>query len=196
LLILLDLVYLVFFGDAPERVAAATTAWPMLLDLNIAAGFLVLLALIGLYVRQIEEAGRFGLVAFVLTALGMVMFLGFLWAGAVIIPALTAAAPEFPDQVEAGSPPAGVAVGFISTFALLALGWLLFAVASLRARVLPPAPLWLLIRGAILGLVSRLANLGIPGVLFGLSLAWPGWWLWRPQTQPSRGRPARQPTTP
>jgi hypothetical protein len=185
LLILLDLAYLVFYGDAPERVAAATATWPILLNLNIAAGYLALLALIGLYGRQIEEAGRFGLVGFFITALGMVLYLGFLWAGAFIIPALTAAAPEFLDQVEAGSPPASVAAGFVSTFVLLALGWLLFALASLRARVLPPAPAWFLILGAILGLASRLANLGVPGVLLGLGLAWLGLWLWADQRRPS-----------
>jgi tetrahydromethanopterin S-methyltransferase subunit E len=159
-------------------VAAATTTWLILLDLSIIAAYLGLLALIGLYVRQVEEAGRLGLVAFILASLGTVMNIGFLWGGGFIVPALTSVAPEFLDQVEA-NPPTIVAAGFITTFALFALGWLLLGVASLKARVLPRIPLWLLILGAILGLVSRIVGLGIPGVLFGVALAWLGWWLWQ-----------------
>ena len=87
-------------------------------------------------------------------------------------------APEFLDQV-AEAPPGIVAAGFISTFTLFGLGWLLFGAASLRARVVPAIPVWLLMIGAILGLVSRIAGLGVPGVLFGVALAWLGWWLCR-----------------
>jgi len=178
LLILLDVAFIVTFGDQPERVAAATTTWLILLDLSIIATYLGLLGLIGLYARQIEESGRFGLVAFVIASFGTVMSVGFNWGGGFIVPALTSAAPEFLDQV-AEAPPGIVAAGFISTFALFALGWLLFGAASLRARVFPAIPLWLLVIGAILGFVSRIAGLGIPGVLFGAALAWLGWWLWR-----------------
>ncbi len=178
LLLLLDLAFIVAFGDQPERVAAATTTWLILLDLSILATYLGLLALVGLYARQVEESGWLGLVAFILASLGTVLSLGFLWGGGFIVPALTSAAPEFLDQVEA-SPPGIVALGFITTFVLFALGWLLMGVASLRARVLPRIPLWLLILAAILGLVSRVVDLGISSVLFGVALAWLGWWLWR-----------------
>jgi hypothetical protein len=178
LFILLDLAFIVFFGDQPERVAAATTTWLILLDLSIIATYLGLKALIGLYARQVEESGRFGLAAFVIASFGTVMNIGFNWGGGFIVPALTSAAPEFLDQV-ADAPPGIVATGFISTFALFALGWLLFGMASLRAKIFPAFPLWLLMVGAILGLVSRIAGLGIPGVLFGAALAWLGWRLWR-----------------
>jgi hypothetical protein len=71
-----------------------------LLDLNIAAGFLALLALIGQYGRQIEEAGRLGLVAFVLSALGMVL---------TASPRVATSARVAPDP--GGYPPTGVAPG-------------------------------------------------------------------------------------
>ena len=178
LLILLDFSFMIFFGGQPERVAAATTTWLILLDLSIIAAYLGLLTLIGLYARQVEESGRLGLAAFILASLGMVMNIGFLWSGGFIVPALTSAAPEFLDQVEV-NPSAIIAAGFITTFALFALGWLLLGVASLNAKVLPRIPSWLLILGAILGLVSRIVGWGIPGVLFGVALAWLGWWLWQ-----------------
>jgi len=178
LMILLDFAFIAFFGNQPERVAAATTTWLILLDLSIVATYLSLLALIGLYARQAEEIGGFGLAAFVVASFGTVMNIGFNWGGAFIVPALTSASPEFLDQV-AESPPAIVATGFISTFALFALGWLLFGIASLKVRIFPSLPLWLLIIGSVLGLVSRIVGLGIPGVLFGVALAWLGWRLWR-----------------
>lgn len=193
MLILLDLAFLISFGDQPERVAAITTTWLILLDFSIFATFLGLMALLGLYAGQVEEGGHFMLGAFLLASLGMVMNIGFLWGGGFIVPALTSAAPEFLDQVETAPPPI-VAVGFISTFLLCALGWLLFAVASLRARVLPTIPVWLLILGAILGFISRFAGLGIPNLLFGFALAWLGWWLWQerrlasPVVQTSHGK--------
>jgi hypothetical protein len=46
-------------------------------------------------------------------------------------------------------------------FVLSALGRLLIGVGSLRAKVLPRIPLWLLILGAILVLVSRIVGQGI-----------------------------------
>jgi hypothetical protein len=64
-------------------------------------------------------------------------------------------------------------------FVLSALGRLLIGVGSLRAKVLPRIPLWLLILGAILGLVSRIVGQGIASVLIGVALAWLGWWLWQ-----------------
>jgi len=124
LLILLDLAFIAFFGDQPERVAAATTTWLILLVLSIVAAYLGLLALIGLYARQAEETGRFGLAAFIIASFGIVMNIGFNWGGGFIVPALASAAPEFLDRV-AEAPPGIVAVGIISTFVLFALGWLI-----------------------------------------------------------------------
>lgn len=121
LLILLDMAFIAIFGDQPERIAAATTSWLILLTLSIVTAYLVLVALIGLFARQAEAFGRFGLTAFVIASFGTVMNIGFNWGGGFIVPALTSAAPEFLDQVEE-APPATVAVGFISTFVLFALG--------------------------------------------------------------------------
>lgn len=190
LLVLLDILFFVFFGDDPERVAAATATWLILLDVSIIAVYLGLLALVGLYGRQVEESGRLGLAAFIIASLGMVMNIGFLWGGGFIVPALTSAAPEFLDQVES-SPPAIVAVGFMATFLLFSLGWLLFGVASLRGGLLPKIPLWLLIIGAVLALVSRVVGLGISSVLFGLSLAWLGGWLWKEKRVSTASRPVQ-----
>lgn len=180
LLILLEIAFLGAFGDQPERVAAATSIWLILLSLSLLSAYLGLLALMGLYSRQAEESGRLGLTGFLLGSLGAMMNSGYLWAGAFIVPALTSAAPGFLDQVEAGPPetPGIVAAGFISTFVLLTFGWIVFGVASLRANVLPKAAIWLAMLGALLSLVSRFTGIPLGSVLFGLGLAWLGWWIW------------------
>lgn len=181
LLILLDIAFFAAFGDQPERVAAATGLWLILLILSILGAYLGLLALVGLYVRQAEESGRLGLTGFLLGSLGAVMNSGYLWAGMFIVPALTSAAPGFLDQVAAGPPeaPGIVAAGFIGTFVLLTLGWIVFGVASLQANVLPKAAIWLTMLGVFLSLVFRFTGVPLGSVLFGLGLVWLGWWLWR-----------------
>ena len=178
LLAALDIAFIVFFGDQPERVAAATPVWLILLDLSLVATYLEFVALIGFYSRLAEKSGWFGLFAFVVASFGTLMSAGFNWAGGFIVPALTSAAPEFLDQV-AESPPAIVAAGFISTFVLHAIGWLLFGITLRREKTFTSIPAWLLIIGAVVGLVSRIAGLGIPGVLFGAALAWLGWQQWK-----------------
>ena len=108
---MVNIAFIALFGDQPERVAAATLSWQFLLDLSLIAAYLGLIALIGLYARQIEETGGLGLIALVLASFGTMTNSGFFWAGGFVLPALTSAAPEFLDQV-ASDPPAIVAVGF------------------------------------------------------------------------------------
>ena len=177
LLILLEIAFFGVFGDQPERVAAATGAWLVLLDLSLIAAYLGLLTLIGLYARQTQESGGLGFAGFILTSIGWVMNIGFLWAGAFIIPALTSAAPDFLDRVEA-DPPGIVAAGFITTFAIFALGWVIFGVGSLKARILPRVGTWLVIVGALLSLVGGFVGLPLSGIVFGLGLTILGRWLW------------------
>jgi hypothetical protein len=172
-LVLLELAFFLAFGDQPERVAAATGAWLILLEMSLLAAFLSLLALAGLYARQAEQSGGLGLAGFVLAALGTALNIGFLWAGTYVVPALTSAAPEFLDQV-ASEPPGIVAAGFISTHLLFAVGWIVFGFASLRAKVLPAPATWLMMAGALLALVLAIAGAPLGEVVFGLGLAWLG----------------------
>jgi len=178
LLILLDIAFFAAFGDQPEREAAATNTWVVLLVTNLFAAYFALLALIGLYARQIEESGGLGFTGFLLATLGLAMNMGFLWAGTFVIPALTSAAPEFLDRVES-DPPGIVAAGFISTFLIFAVGWIVFGVGSLRGKILPRAATWITMLGALLSLVFSIAAAPMGTVVFGLGLALLGRWMWR-----------------
>lgn len=99
-----------------------------------------------------------------------------MWAGAFFAPAIAELAPESLDALEAAQS-GTLAVGWISAMVILALGWTLFGIASLRAKVVPSLAAWLLIIGTLLMLVLDL--LGLPSaVVFGVALGWLGWWLW------------------
>lgn len=175
--VITDVIFFASLGDQPTRVAAASGTWLVTLLLTLVAGYLIFLALVGLFAVQHRESGGFGLIGFILASIGTALNLGYLWAGTFLVPALSQAAPEFLDAADT-NPSGLVAAGFISTFVLYALGWAVFGIASLRARVLPALPTWLLIAGAILGFVLGFAGLPFTATLMGVGVAWLGWGLW------------------
>ena len=164
------------FGDQPGSVSATSSTWIGGITLLLFASYLLFLALIGLYARQANESGALGVIAFILASLGMSMVIGLFWYLAFILPLEAELAPDYLDTVEAtGRVPAGV----IFTLGLTSIGWALFGIASLRAKVLPSLPLWILIVAAIVALGrGGTANPPIGAAILSVSLAWLGWWLW------------------
>jgi hypothetical protein len=126
---------------------------------------LVVPALLGIYLRQSEQAGAFGLAAFCAALLGTSLMVGSDWSEMFIAPILKQAAPAVVDQ-----PPALLAAGFLVNFALETLGWLLFGIATLRARVLPRGAAALLIAGTLLPLVGP----GWSFVVWNAAIVWMG----------------------
>jgi hypothetical protein len=130
-------------------------------------GFVLLLgALIGLYVRQVEAAGVLGLVGFLVAFLGTALLIGGAWEEAFGTPTLAEIAPQ---AVSSEGPPKWLGFGFILSGVLFSLGWVLFGVSTLRARVYPRAAAILLILGAVLALMP----LPLTTVL-GVTVAWLG----------------------
>lgn len=179
LFVVLVVAFVVLLGDQPDSVAATTSTYVILEVLFLVAAVLIFLGLVGLYARQAEQAGTLGLIAFLAAFIGTALFFGFEWASTFVVPALAETAPDFLD-----AEPSGVlAAGFILTFVLFALGWLLFGLASLRARVLPRGSAVLLMIGAVLFLLAGFF-LELFGVVFGVALAWMGYALWSGAGQP------------
>jgi len=174
LLVVLDVAEFVLIGGQPESVAAATSALTIVRVSYIMAIALITLGLVGLYARQAEQAGSLGLIAFLVAFIGTLMVAGAQWSAAFIGPWLAEVAPELLD-----SEPSGVLIaGFMLSFALLALGWLLFGLASLRARVLPRGAAVLLMVGAALFFVILILELPASTLVLGVALAWMGYALW------------------
>ncbi len=181
LLLISDLLSLtVFSGDLTE--IATTGAYLADGGTRLLAGVLLLLGLVGLYARQAEASGVLGLGAFLIAFAGTTLILGTWWTNTFVAPSLATEAPAF---LEAG--PTGVlSIGFTLSFALGALGWLLFGLASLRARVYPRAAVVVLIVGAVLAL----APLPISGVVLQVAIAWLGLVLFS-QKEASAQQPER-----
>jgi hypothetical protein len=135
---------------------------------------LLLLALVGLYAIQSETTGRLGMVGFLLAFLGTVLFAGAIWALLFIGPLVAAEAP----QLLQGQPPASAAYrvaagGFLVSYGIFALGWLLFGVATLRTHFLPRLAVVFLIIGAVLTFPA-VPSPPRTDVILGVAIAWLG----------------------
>lgn len=115
--------------------AATTSAWVIHAALLFVGALLIVLALPGLYTRLREKAGILGLIAFVLTFLGLIMG-DVMGAGisAFALPPLTASAAGR-TVLHANPPYPGIVSGLGGIFTLL--GVLLLGIVLVRARVLP-----------------------------------------------------------
>lgn len=132
----------------------------------LVSGLALLVALFAMQARQEDRAGGFGLFALVLAAAGTVLFCGVNWSLMFVDPAAAKVAPAFLDD----QPPAVLVVGLYLSVALFAVGWLLYAIAILRAGVFPRVPAVILLVGAILAL----APMPVGQTVAGLALVWLG----------------------
>lgn len=144
---------------------------------RLLGGMLVLLGLVGLYARQSGASGAPGLVGFLAAFAGTSLLLGAFWANAFVVPNLAMEAPGFLDAPTTGT----LWLGFTSSFALAALGWVLFGAITFRTRVYPRAASVLLMIGAAL----TFTPLPVSGVVFDVAVAWLGFVLLSGKQLPS-----------
>jgi hypothetical protein len=168
-------------GKQAYSSAALTVEWSVLYTLRLVATILLMLGLVALFACQSQKIGAFGVVAFVIAAIGTMLVSGFAWALTFTFPAMANAVPEFLDA-HAVAPSMGV----ILTLFLVTVGWLLFGIASLRAKVLPTAANWVVIVGSFLALILNMIGAPMSWLIFDAGVIWMGWWLWKeskPTTQ-------------
>lgn len=174
----------------PENLSSVNTGtWAIVHYLTIAMCVLGLFGIMGIYARQVKEAGWLGLVGFLLFSLWLVFTAALTFVEAFILPLLTTDAPKFVEgflALSSGSDSeinlgALAGAGIISAVSYL-LGGLLFGIALLRARILSRWAAGLLAVGAVSSLAAALLphELGrIAAIPVGLALAWLGYALWR-----------------
>lgn len=138
---------------------------------------LLLFGLLGLYGRQLEASGSLMLVGFVLAFIGTTLLATEEFQSATVMPLIAAKAPTLLE----GTSTAGAALAFGLLFLVsFFLGYLLFGIATVRARVLPRWSGLLLILGLLLSLggsISHLVSI-IAAIILGLGLAWMGYAVW------------------
>lgn len=131
----------------------------------------ILFGLPGLYVRQAARAGYLGLVAFTLTFAAVALGIGHYYMVAFVEAGI---GTSWPEAAEAARDSSRIMMPF--EFLAFVLGWLLFGIVSLRARVFPRLPAILIIIGILLVLARAFFELPGPvgGVLMGVAIAWMG----------------------
>jgi hypothetical protein len=122
------------------------------------------IALVALHERFAARFGRYGLLAFLVAFAGTMTQGGNMWFDGFAGPWIAEVAP----QVIASEKTITLQIGALSAYVLFALGWMLFGIALLRARVVPAAVASAVIVGGVLGFQSGLPPYGIP---IGLAVA-------------------------
>ena len=147
--------------------AARTPLFEFSAALVLVSSMLLVLALVALHARQADESGRFGLAAGLVALVGTMLFSGVSWSQTFLDPAAAKVVPAFLDDV----PPTVLVVGFFGTLVLFGLGWMGYAIATLRAGVYPRLPVVVLLIGSFL---ASFPFLPIGGTVIGIALIWLG----------------------
>ncbi len=146
---------------------AVTPSWTVLSTIFLLGSLLLLVALVGLYARQSEAAGALGLVGFLVALVGTGLLVGMMWTMAFVVPSAAIEAPAFLDAEETAGP---LDMGFMLSGIAVAVGWVLFGLATLRARVLPRRATIVLIIGALLTVLPLPATT----LVIDVAVAWLG----------------------
>ena len=152
----------------------ATILWV----LGLVAALLILLGLPALYMHQARQAGRLGLIAFVVVFIGMALVTSNAYFGTFIQPGLVDLISLAEGAGVTVQEPAEAVAGFIISMLLYLLGWLLFGLSTLRARVLPRWATVVVLLGLVTGflfiattfplLALPVTEIGIAGLGFAL----------------------------
>jgi hypothetical protein len=163
LLVIADL--LVTFTTGSSDTYTPTPVEQVAAVLFLAGKLLIVVGLVGLYLYQIEAAGVFGRAAFIAALIGTTLMVSSDWSEVFIAPILQQETPALVNE-----PPTLLMVGFLLNYGLETLGWLLFGLVTLRARVFPRPAAALLIIGVLLPFT------GIPWsfVAWNAAIAWMG----------------------
>jgi hypothetical protein len=132
---------------------------------------MLLLALFAAYEWESDRAGTFGVVAFCTAVIGTMFLAGDLWFDTFAVPWIITAAPDIAE-----TPTGSVVTGAFASYTLFAIGWVLFGLASLRARVFPRLISIAIMVGGAVGFLALLPPFGIPLALALIAL---GTWMIR-----------------
>jgi hypothetical protein len=171
LIVVAQLVMLPF--DPDDHVATSTDPVFQIGGVIYLLGFCALMVvLVGAYGWGLHKAGTFGVVAVVTAIVGTMLMSGDLWFETFAVPWLADEAPASLDT----DPTTLLAIGAIASYLSFAVGWALFGIASLRARVFPTAICVAIVIGGLIGFRALLSPTGIP---LGLAVGWLGVWMMR-----------------
>ncbi len=176
---------LVTFGfkleHTPGLEGAGSVAWLVTHSLLLVALLCGMLGLVALYARRVGEIGCMGLWGFLLAFSGEVFLFSKIYYSAFVYPVLVTKAPAFVEKYGDGASVGILPFIFSLGPGLVALGFTLFGISLLRARVSPRWATWLMVGGALTSgvgpVLPHVVGLVGPGV-FGLGIMGLGYGLW------------------
>jgi hypothetical protein len=159
------------FGSQPLSIQALSPSFVIALGIPGLLGSICLsLGIIGLYARQAYRIGTLGLVVFLVAYVGLSLSLGANWAYAFASPYLGSTAPSLLDT-SFSEPAWGVfGTGFLVSYLLGAISWLLMSVVTIIAAVLPRWVGSVMLAGMLLAAILPLGTLGLPAIILNLLL--------------------------
>lgn len=152
-----------------DAVTLTSTTYVVAMIGYVVGFWILMIALIGAHLRQASRAGTFGLVAFCAAVIGTMDMAGNMWFDGFVGPWLADVMPAALDAPRNGT----LVAGGLSSYVLMALGWLLFGLASLRAGVFPRA----VSGGLVVAGVLSFRPLPPFSIALGLAVAALGVWL-------------------
>jgi hypothetical protein len=149
------------------RTAAATTRLIVANAATLGVLLLLTVALVGLHLHAADRLRAPGQVAFVGALIGTVLAAGGAWDSLFALPYIAEQAPGMLDDPTAGT----LLTGFVVSYLVLVIGWASFAIASLRAGVLPRTPAIVLTVSAVLAILPAPTALRLVPLAVGAALA-------------------------
>lgn len=159
-----------------------TPIWSINSIAQIVAFAMLVIALVATYELQARETGVFGVVAVCAAIFGTVFMAGDWWYEAFAVPRIA----EVDPSVMVGFAQSRLLLGGLMSFALFGIGWGLYGIASVRARVFPAAISWAFAVGGLLSAVPIGVVYLSGNVILGLALVALGIWLIRIRTRTAR----------
>jgi hypothetical protein len=133
-------------GADPFSARVVTTTFAVSAALRLLGAIAIIIGVTAIYVRESSRAGTFGLVAYLLVIVNMVLQAGTMWSDLFVTGALATHAPEVLDGTVSD---ARLDMAFLTAWVLNST-FVLLGIATLRARVFPRLVGWMLIlMGAI-----------------------------------------------
>jgi hypothetical protein len=181
----------------PDVIASVnTSAFIIITSLKTVMCLFGLFGIAGLYARQVEETGWFGLAGYLLLTVFYAVQICYAFAEPTILPLLTSVAPSFVESALGMASGAGGPMNlgaFATIYSLLSfvylLGLLVFGIAIFRARILSrwaavllacSGPLAIIMVALLPHQLARLAAMPM-----GFALIWLGYALWSERRAPA-----------
>jgi len=157
-------------GD-PFSQQVTTTQFVASAGLRLVGAGMCLIGLTALYCRQADRAGRFGLIAYLLVVLNMILQLAWMWSDLFVTDMLSKQAPGLLDgTVDQGRLGVAFMLAWVANTSLVLLG-----AATLRARVFRRTTGWALVGAGAVTLVPLPVDGPWFEVIIGLCLVVAGW---------------------